>query len=79
VRAVIVLLVWAAAVVLALVILGVLGYELFGHLSRLRRAVVAARRELLPLVDRLKPASAAGRHRAGAGTRRPSGPTHAAR
>jgi hypothetical protein len=59
-----VLIVWAAAVLVALVVGGVLGYELFGHLSRLRRTVAAAQQELLPQLHRLRPPGA-GRHRAG--------------
>jgi hypothetical protein len=64
VRAVIILLVWAAAVVLALVVLGVLGYELLGHLARLRRAVASAQQQLSPQLHRLLPPGS-GRHRAG--------------
>jgi len=62
---VLVLLVWAAAVLVALVIAGVLGYELLGHARRLLREVTAARDELLPTLARLKPPGGTGRHRAG--------------
>jgi hypothetical protein len=65
---VLVLLVWAAAVVAALVILGVLGYELLGHVRRLLRAAAAARSDLLPrlrVLDQLRPQAGSGRHRAG--------------
>ncbi|CAA9232531.1 MAG: hypothetical protein AVDCRST_MAG41-1019 [uncultured Corynebacteriales bacterium] len=60
-----VLLVWAVAVGLALVVLGILGFGLYGQLRRLRRAVAETQAELVPMVDRLRPADAPGRHRAG--------------
>jgi len=59
-----VLIVWAAAVLVALVVLGVTGYELLGHLRRLGRTVEAAREDLLPRLGRLRPPGT-GRHRAG--------------
>jgi hypothetical protein len=59
-------LVWGAAAVIALGALVVLGYELFGHLARLRRTLLAARQELLPQVERLTSPGGTGRHRAGA-------------
>jgi hypothetical protein len=54
VRAVLVLLIWGAAVLVALVILAVLGYELVGHVRRLLRTVTAARDEVLPALRRLR-------------------------
>jgi hypothetical protein len=68
---VIVLVAWAAAALVALVVGGVLGYELFGHLGRLRRQVAAATAELLPALQRLRATplvrlrAVGGRHRAG--------------
>jgi hypothetical protein len=67
---VIVLLAGGAALLAALIVLGVLGYELLGHLRRLRRAVDAARADLLPRLARLTPPASAGRHRAGTGADR---------
>ncbi len=67
----IVLLAWAAAALIALLIVGLLGYELLGHLGRLRRAVRAAQADLLPMlrrlgtVDRPRIPTGRGRHRAG--------------
>lgn len=65
----IVLLVWGAAVVLALIVLGIVGYELAGHLRRVLAALRAAERDLGPqarlVVDAL--ASAAARSRGGTG------------
>lgn len=59
--------VWIAAVVVAAVVLGVLAYELKGHLSRFTAEVEKTQASLLPqvqgLVDRL-PAADSGRHRA---------------
>ena len=60
-----VLVVWAVAVGLSLLVLGVLGFGLYGQLRRLQRAVAETQAELLPMVDRLRPEDASGRHRAG--------------
>ena len=56
----IVLLVWAAAAVLAAVLLAVLAFELGGHLRRLKAAVAEAGRDLAPLARRLGPAAISG-------------------
>jgi hypothetical protein len=67
---VIVLVAWAAAALVALIVVGVLGYELLGHLRRLRREVLAARADLVPAVQRLRGTplvrlrAMGGRHRA---------------
>jgi hypothetical protein len=61
---VLVLIFWAAAVAVGLVVLGILGYGLVGHLGRLRRAVEQARAQLVPAVEALRPPSPPGRHRA---------------
>jgi hypothetical protein len=74
---VLVLLVWAGAVLAGLLAGGVLGYEVFGHVRRLRRAVAAVDQELRPQVAQLtsqlarsqlarsKPPASAGSHRRG--------------
>ena len=49
----IVLLVWGAAAVLAAILLGIVGYELVGHLRRLSAALRAAERDLGPRVRHL--------------------------
>jgi hypothetical protein len=59
------LLIFAAALLIALVTLGVLGYELLGHVRRLLRTVTAVNQDLRPQVDRLRPPPSNGRHRAG--------------
>jgi hypothetical protein len=61
---VLVLIFLGAAVAIGIVVLGILGYGLFGHLSRLRKAVAAAQGELAPVVAALRPPAASGRHRA---------------
>jgi hypothetical protein len=61
---VLVLLIWAVALGLSLVILAVLGYGLFGQLKRLRRAVEEAGAEIQPRLLALRPDQPAGRHRA---------------
>jgi len=53
-----------AAVVTGIVVLGILGYGLFGHFRRLTKAVEAARGQLVPAVAALRPPAAPGRHRA---------------
>ena len=45
--------VWAGAVLVVLLVGGVLGYEVFGHVRRLLQAVAAAEAELRPQVDEL--------------------------
>ena len=60
-----VLLVWAVAVGLALLVLGVLAFGLYGQLRRLRRAVAETQAELQPMIARLRPEDVPGRHRAG--------------
>ena len=60
-----VLIFWAAAVGIGVVLLGSIGYGLVGHLSRLRRAVEQAQGELTPSVAALRSPSPPGRHRAG--------------
>jgi hypothetical protein len=62
---VLVLIFWAAAVAIGLVVLGILGYGLVGHFGRLRRAVEQAQAQLVPAVEALHPPSPPGRHRAG--------------
>ncbi len=49
---------------LGLVLLGILGFGLVGHLRRLGRAVQAAQAELQPAVAALRPPASSGRHRA---------------
>jgi Sec-independent protein translocase protein TatA len=48
---VLLLVVWIAVVVLALVVLGSLLYSLLGAVQRLRREVAAAQRELRPVLE----------------------------
>ena len=45
--------VWAGAVLVVLLVGGVLGYEVSGHVRRLLQAVAAAETELRPQVDEL--------------------------
>ena len=59
-----VLLVWAVAVGLSLLLLAILGFGLYGQLRRLRRVLVQAQAELLPMVESLRPEDVPGRHRA---------------
>ena len=47
----VVLWVWVVAVVLALVVLGAIGYGLVGALTRLRREVEGAPRDLQPVLE----------------------------
>jgi hypothetical protein len=54
---VVVLWVWVAVVVLALVVLGVLAYGLGGSLTRLRREVEGAQRDLAPVLEQVQAAS----------------------
>ena len=50
----VVLWVWVAVVVLALVVLGALAYGLVGALTRLRREVEGAQRDLEPVLEQLQ-------------------------
>jgi hypothetical protein len=50
--------VWIAVVVLALLVLGGLAYGLFGALGRLRREVDGAERDLRPLLTSLQATAA---------------------
>ena len=59
-----VLIFWAVAAAIGVVVLGILGFALVGQLGRLRRAVGAAQAELAPAVAALRPESPPGRHRA---------------
>jgi hypothetical protein len=61
---VLVLIFGGAALAFGIVVLGILGYGLFGHLGRLRKAVEAAQAQLGPAVAALRPPPAPGRHRA---------------
>lgn len=58
---------WAGGLALAVgvVVLGVLGLELYGHVRRLRRALDAAVADVDGGVRALLPPAADGRHRAG--------------
>jgi hypothetical protein len=56
---VLLLVVWIAVAVVAVVILGGLLYTLFGAVQRLRREVEAARREVLPVLEEAQTALAA--------------------
>ena len=60
-----VLIFWAAAVGVGVVLLGSVGYGLVGQLGRLRRAVEQAQAELTPAVEVLRSPASPGRHRAG--------------
>lgn len=60
-----VLIVWGAALGIALVVLAVLGFGLFGQFTRLRRAVAEAEAEIVPALAALRVESPPGRHRAG--------------
>ena len=48
------LVVWVVVLVLAVVVLGGLAYGLFGALTRLRREVEGAEREMRPLLEQLQ-------------------------
>lgn len=54
----VVLWVWVTVVVLALVVLGALAYGLVGALTRLRREVEGAQRDLKPVLDQLQATAA---------------------
>jgi hypothetical protein len=46
--------VWIAVVVLALVVLGAVAYGLIGALTRLRREVEGAQRDIAPVLEQLQ-------------------------
>ena len=54
----VVLWVWVVAVVLALVVLGAIGYGLVGALTRLRREVEGAQRDVQPVLEQLQATAA---------------------
>ena len=60
-----VLVVVAVAAGFGLVVLGILGYGLYGQLNRLRRAVEETSGDVLPKLAALRPHPPGGRHRAG--------------
>lgn len=60
-----VLVFWAAALGFGLVVFGILGYGLVGHLSRLWRAVEQVQTQLMPAAEALRVQAPGGRHRAG--------------
>jgi hypothetical protein len=62
---VLVLIVCLVIVGVGLLLLGILGFGVYGQLSRLQRTVAAAQNELLPAVEALRPPAGPGRHRAG--------------
>ena len=51
------LIVWIVVVVLALVVLGAIGYGVLGAAGRLRRELEAAERDVRPLMDRAQATS----------------------
>ena len=65
------LVVWLVVAVLALVVLGGIGYGLFGALARLGREVAALDRDVRPVLDQIQQAAAraadarTGTHQAG--------------
>jgi hypothetical protein len=54
---VVLLIVWGAAVVLALVVLGAIGYGVLGAAGRLGRELEAAERDVRPLLDQAQATS----------------------
>ena len=58
------LLVWIGVVVLALVVLGAVGYGVFGAFTRLGREVEALDREVRPVLEQVQAAQAAAAERA---------------
>ena len=52
------LIVWIVVVVLALVVLGAIGYSLLGAAGRLQRELEGAERDLRPLLDQVQATSA---------------------
>ena len=61
----VVLVVVAVAVGVAVLVLAILGYGLYGQVSRLRRAAEETAGDVLPRVAALRPEPRGGRHRAG--------------
>jgi hypothetical protein len=57
------LIVWIAVVVLALVVLGGVAYGVFGAFSRLGREVVAFEREVRPVLEQVQATAAAAEAR----------------
>jgi hypothetical protein len=55
---VIVLLVWGAAVLVALLVLGIVGYDLWGRMRRLSAALSTVERDLMPRVQQVSAALA---------------------
>jgi hypothetical protein len=55
---VLLLVVWIAVAVLAAVVLGALGYGLFGALSRLRREAAALERDVRPVLTQVQATAA---------------------
>ncbi len=60
----VVLIAWIVAVVVALFVLGVVGYGVVGSLRRFQRAAESARRDLEPRLAQLQPPGGGGRHSA---------------
>ena len=56
--------VWGVVVVLALVVLGAIGYGLAGAFGRLTREVAAAERDVRPVLDQIHATTAAAHARA---------------
>jgi hypothetical protein len=56
---VVVLIVWIVVVVLALVVLGAIGYGVLGAAGRLRRELAAAESDVRPLLDQAQATSQA--------------------
>jgi hypothetical protein len=61
---VVLLIVWGVVVVLALVVLGAIGYGLAGAFGRLTRELAAAERDVRPLLEQAQAAAAAAQARA---------------
>jgi hypothetical protein len=59
------LVVWIGVAVIALVVLGAVGYGVFGAFSRLDREVAAFDREVRPVLEQVQAAQAAAEERAG--------------
>jgi hypothetical protein len=64
VRCVVVWIAWTAAGVVALLVLGITGYDLYGRLSRLRKAMAIASSDISPKLRAIIPEQGHGRHRA---------------
>jgi hypothetical protein len=61
---VLLLIVWIAVVVVAVLALGIVGYLVLGAAGRLRRELEGAERDVRPLLDQLAATSAAVERRA---------------